>query len=219
MYTPSSATIEYTTQSFDDGVCEEIRPQISHEKKVQKASIGFVGGGGGPIEDLDIIRYIFGLSRKTRRVLYSRKPMVINVPREEFLGFVRYLCSRIYQEIKGGRAKPRIISNINKEFFRNEVERWLQAEDRIFSIELKNLEKLKKEVQERFWESFWDRIEELFSQDLGFIVLNPNVFYIPKHHIVKWIHVQFPDRLVNNPTIKAELCSIMWGFLLSLIHI
>ncbi|MEX0567865.1 MAG: hypothetical protein Q6363_001730, partial [Candidatus Njordarchaeota archaeon] len=209
IYTPSSATIEYTTQSFDDRVCEEIRPQISHEEKTPETFIGSVGEGGGPKGDLDVIRCIFGLSRKNRRVLYSGEPKVITVPKEEFLGFVRYLCSRMYREIKGGRAKPRIISNINREFFRNEVKRWLQAEDRIFSIEFKKSEELDHE----FWESFWDRIEGLFSQDLGFIVLNRNVLYIPKHHIVKWIHIRFPDRLMNNPNVKAELCSIMWGFL------
>ncbi len=209
MYTPSSATIEYTTQTFDDEVCEDIRPRVIHEDKISQTIVGSMGGGERFEEDLDVIRHMFGLSRKTRRALYSGEPMVIVVPKEEFLGFVRYLCSRIYREIKGGRAKPRIISNINREYFRNEVERWLQAEDRIFSIEFKE----NKELDCEFWESFWDRIEELFSQDFGFIILNRDVLYIPQHHIVKWIYLWFPDRLVSDPKAKAELCGAMWGFL------
>lgn len=64
-----------------------------------------------------------------------------------------------------------------------------------------------------FWESVADRIEELFGQDIGFIVVNQKIWFIPKHHIVDSLEIKIPNNLLTNKKLKVNLCSSMWGFI------
>lgn len=76
-------------------------------------------------------------------------------------------------------------------------------------MEFKKDEKLNKD----FWESVVDRLEELFGQDIGFIVVNQRIWFIPKHHIVDMLEIKIPNNLLDEKKLQAELCSIMWGFI------
>ncbi len=156
--------------------------------------------------EYDILKHIFGISKNS---LFSGNPKLVYATNEEFLGAVRYICWRIYREIKGGKAEPKIISNASKEIFKREIENWMKAENRVFSVEFKKDEKL----DEDFWESVADRIEELFGQDIGFIVINQKILFEPKHHIVDMLEIKIPNNLLAEKKLQAKLCSIMWGFI------
>lgn len=165
-------------------------------------------GGRREIEEEppEILKCIFGVSKNS---IFSGNAKLVWVPIEEFLGSVRYICWRIYREIKGGKAEPKIISNAGKESFKREIENWMKAEGKVFSVEFEESEKLDKE----FWESVADRIEELFGQDIGFIITNKKFLFIPKHHVVDIVEIKLPENLVNEKKLQAELCSLIWGFI------
>jgi len=216
IYRPSKSVIREIISSFDSRLDAQILNLIikRKEKEVieegQTAEVISPAGessGGGKEEEMeyDILKHIFGISKNS---LFSGNPKLVYVTNEEFLGAVRYICWRIYREIKGGKAEPKIISNASKEIFKREIENWMKAENRVFSVEFKKDEKLDKD----FWESVVDRIEELFGQDIGFIVVNQKILFIPKHHIVDMLEIN-PNNLLAEKKLQAELCSIMWGFI------
>jgi len=217
IYRPSKPVIREIISSFDSRLDAQILNLIikRKEKKVieegQTAEVISPAGessGGGKEEEMeyDILKHIFGISKNS---LFSGNPKFVYVANEEFLGAVRYICWRIYREIKGGKAEPKIISNASKEIFKREIENWMKAENRVFSVEFKKDEKLDKD----FWESVADRMEELFGQDIGFIVVNQKILFIPKHHIVDLLEIEIPNNLLAEKKLQAKLCSIMWGFI------
>ena len=216
IYRPSKPVIREIISSFDSRLDAQILNLVVKRKKKEVIEEGQTaevissagespGGGKEEEEEHDILKHIFGISKNS---LFSGNPKLVYVTNEEFLGAVRYICWRIYREIKGGKAEPKIISNASKEIFKREIENWMKAENRVFSVEFKKDEKL----DEDFWESVADRIEELFGQDIGFIVVNQKILFIPKHHIVDMLEIN-PNNLLAEKKLQAELCSIMWGFI------
>ena len=217
IYRPSKPVIREIISSFDSRLDAQILNLVVKRKKKEVIEEGQTaevispagessGGGKEEDEEYDILKHIFGISKNS---LFSGNPKLVYVTNEEFLGAVRYICWRIYREIKGGKAEPKIISNASKEIFKREIENWMKAENRVFSVEFKKDEKLDKD----FWESVADRIEELFGQDIGFIVVNQKILFIPKHHIVDLLEIEIPNNLLAEKKLQAELCSIMWGFI------
>ena len=215
IYRPSKPIIREIISSFDSRLDAQILNLIVKRKKKEVIEEGQTaevispagsGGGKEEEEEYDILKHIFGISKNS---LFSGNPKLVYVENEEFLGAVRYICWRIYREIKGGKAEPKIISNASKEIFKREIENWMKAENRVFSVEFKKDEKL----DEDFWESVVDRIEELFGQDIGFIVINQEILFEPKHHIVDLLEIKIPNNLLAEKKLQAELCSIMWGFI------
>lgn len=201
---------------FDEKIDEKLLEKLEEEKiQTPKPQVSVISkeaepslGEGEEIEEEppEILESIFGVSKSS---LFSGGAKLIWVPVEEFLGTIRYICWKIYREIKGGKAEPKIISDASKESFKREIENWMKAEDRVFSVEFKESEELDKE----FWESVMDRIEELFGQDIGFIVTNKKILFIPRHHIVDEVDIKVPENVANDKKLQAELCSLMWGFI------
>ncbi len=211
--------------SFDSRVDAQILQNLVSEikmekernvEKVQTVKVETVseegepsGGGEYPKEefDFDIFKYMFGISKKN---IFEDKPKIISVEQDDFLGAVEYICLRIYREIKGGKPETKIISNVSKEMFKREIESWMKAENRVFSVEFKKDEELDKD----FWESVADRVEELFGQGVGFIVTNEKLLQLlPKHHIVDFIDIKIPEYLLSDEKLQSKLCSFFWGLI------
>lgn len=210
---------KFTVERFDLMINEQLRKhleKIEEETRTalprEKAEVARVEvavpslGGGEEVEVPELFDILFSTSGKGR--IGSGDPKVIGLKElegDEHIGALRTLCMRIYREKVGGKPKPIIISKIKKEMFKREVEKWMEAEDRIFSVGLEETERLDKD----FWDSVQDRIEGLFSQRFGFIIFNKQVMFFPKHHIVNIINVE-PKRMT--PELKKEIASMIWGF-------
>ncbi len=211
IYRASKPIIRDAISSFDGIVDAKVLQKliIEEEQIIDVVLGGGPSGDGKKFEEeteFDMFKYIFGISKND---LFSGNPTFIYVINEEFLGVVRYICWRIYREVKGGKAEPKIISNASKEILKREIENRMRAENKVFSVEFKKDEVL----DEDFWESVADRIEELFGQDIGFIIVNQRILFTPKHHIVDSVEIKIPNNLLTNKKLKVNLCSSMWGFI------
>lgn len=157
----------------------------------------------------EIVKNIFGIdSRKL-----SRKPIIILLKDEKsaFIGSLEETFLRIYREIKGGFPKPRKITKIEK--FIRELERFMKAEDKIFTVDFKKNDY--KKIED--WDIIRDVLAQLYSQDLGFIIfknldLNPNQF-IPRDHRIKILSFEPNDVLSEDLEAQKELCRILWGLI------
>jgi hypothetical protein len=143
------------------------------------------------------------------REIESGEPMVICLEEPEgdsYIGTLRTICKRVYREKKGGKPKPTILSHLTNDFKR-EITRWMEAGDRIFSVQLTkdDWETLKEDD----WKHIWDRIEELFAQSFGFIIFNKPIFFFPEGHQINIINIE-PQKL--DLKLKKNISSMIWGF-------
>ncbi|HUV02326.1 MAG TPA: hypothetical protein VMW67_02590 [Desulfobacteria bacterium] len=140
----------------------------------------------------------------------SGEPMVICLEEPEgdsYIGTLRTICKRVYREKKGGKPKPTILSHLTDDFKR-EITRWMEAKDRIFSIQLS--EDDWKKLGEDDWNHIWDRINELFAQGFGFIIFNKPIYFFPKSHQINIINIKLPKLDLK---LKKSISSMIWGFL------
>ena len=157
----------------------------------------------------EMVKNVFGInSRKL-----SRKPIIILLKDQKsaFIGSLEEILLRIYREIKGGFPKPRKITKIEK--FIRELERFMKAEDKIFTVDFQKNDY--KEIED--WDIIRDVLAQLYSQDLGFIIfknldLNPDQ-YIPRDHKIKILSFEPNDILSEDLEAQKELCRIIWGLI------
>jgi hypothetical protein len=137
---------------------------------------------------------------------------------ESYVDSIATICRELYRIKKGGNPKPRILSTGNKE----EVEKSLEAGDRIFIVddskcELINLSKVKK-IDEINWGHLYDRLRELFSQDYGFVIFHIDEKWVNdfrsklekvSHMIPKLFVIKLNDL---SPEVKNEIAIMCWGF-------
>lgn len=223
--TPMVREIGLFDKKIDEKLLEKLEekpiqtpePQISVVSKEAEPSLG----GKEEIEEElpnaeDIIT--LGLSK-----VLSGEPKVIlveKIKKDSFVAFIEDLCTRIYREVKGGKPKPTKISLVNlkdREEFKREIEKWMEARDKIFSVELPPDEKVDLD-----WNAIADRLKELYNQDLGFIIfegINIEINFEPKfklkNRLIKPIKFQITgivDKLWLNPQLKYEFCGMLWGF-------
>lgn len=141
------------------------------------------------------------------------KPIVIFLKDKKsgFIGTLEELCLRIYREIKGGKPKPRKISNI-KNFIR-EIEKWLEAQDKIFTIDFH--EDDYKELKN--WDVIRDELSQLYGQGVGFILFkNLGLIsdkYIPTDHRIKFLFLEPNENLEDDIEAQKFLCSLIWGLI------
>ncbi|MEM0328130.1 MAG: hypothetical protein QXN53_06120 [Thermoproteota archaeon] len=210
------ASPKFLLESFDSTISEQLKERLERKEEAKRelpiesiekieAEPGVPSLGAEGEEVPELFNLIFSTSGGK---IDSDNPKVIGLKELEndaHIGVLRTLCMRIYREKVGGKPKPIIISKIRKDEFKREVEKWMEAEDRIFSVGLEESEGLDKD----FWDSVQDRIEELFSQRFGFIIFNKPIFFFPKHHIVDIINIE-PKKM--SLELKKEIASIIWGF-------
>ena len=175
------------------------------------------------IEEIPIPPLLQKLSLATQSM---NRPVCIILPKrsdDSFIYSVATICREIYRIIKGGKPQPRWISKR----LRDEIERSLGAEDRIFVVDdskceflpdfskihyaLEFLEKVNMDM-------ILDRLREFFSQDFGFVIFHVNekwasVFAQMLEErmgaYVKIIYIPLPEW---QPHVKVAVSRICWGF-------
>ncbi len=151
---------------------------------------------------------IFGFNAKD----LSGKPIVIFLddPNSSFTGVLEYLCWRLYREIIGGGPEPRKINDLDE--FQKEIFHWLEAENKIYTIEFNN----KIDKKDLKWHIIRSKLEQLFGQQLGFIIFkNLNLLtddYMPRDHIINFITLTPNEYLEKEFDLAKKLCCMIWGF-------
>ena len=139
----------------------------------------------------------------------SGEPTVIclkELGNDSHIGALQTICTRIYREKMGGMPKPTILSHLTEDF-RSEITRWMKAENKIFSVQLD--ENDWSELSDDDWLHIYDRIEELFAQSFGFIILNKSVPIFQGRHHINTINIK-PKEL--DFELKRRISSVVWGF-------
>jgi hypothetical protein len=212
--------LKFLLESFDLTIneqlmqCLEKKEKMKEElliEKVEAETVEPIVPSTGAEEEIpelfDLIFLIKGGGK-----IDSPNPKIIGLEElkeDSYIGALRTICMRIYREKVGGKPEPMIISKLNEDTFRTEVERWMKAENRIFSVSLEGLEKLKEEELKKFWENVKDRVEELFSQGFGFIIFDKPVVFFPEHHMIDIINIK-PK--IMDVKLKKAIASMIWGF-------
>lgn len=138
------------------------------------------------------------------------EPIVIYLddPECKYFGALRRLLLRIYREKVSGKPEATIFTDI-EEFLKEE--RWIEAQHKIFSIELdrKDWEKIFREENKKHLERIWNRIQSLFSQGFGFIIFNTKHEFMPRlpEHIINVVKM-VPK---GNVSKEVEIAKLSWG--------
>lgn len=175
------------------------------------------------IEEIPIPPLLQKLSLATQTM---NRPVCIILPKrsdDSFIYSVAAICREIYRIIKGGKPQPRWISKRLKD----EIERSLRAEDRIFVVDDSKCEFLpdfsKIHHASEFLEKvnmdmILDRLREFFSQDFGFVIFHVNERWASAFArileermgaYVKIIYIPLPEW---QPHVKVAVLRICWGF-------
>jgi hypothetical protein len=175
------------------------------------------------IEEIPIPPLLQKLSLATQSM---NRPVCIILPKrsdDSFIYSVAAICREIYRIIKGGKPQPRWISKRLKD----EIERSLRAEDRIFVVDDSKCEFLpdfsKIHYASEFLEKvnmdmILDRLSEFFSQDFGFVIFHVNerwasvfarILEERMGAYVKIIYIPLPEW---QPHVKVAVSRICWGF-------
>lgn len=154
------------------------------------------------------------------------RPVCIILPKrsdDSFIYSVATICREIYRIIKGGKPQPRWISKRLKD----EIERSLGAEDRIFVVDDSKCEFLPDFSKIRHASEFLekvnmdmvlDRLREFFSQDFGFVIFHVNercagaLARLLEERVgayVKIIYIPLPEWQSH---VKVAVSRICWGF-------
>lgn len=194
---------------------EDILPTLDIERTSQEEKILSVGAeiaeelsGDDKEDDEDFFEIMFrgeGLKR-----IGDGRPAVICIEDREgesIIGVVETIYAMLYREKKGGRPKPTIFTDKNE--LKKDM-RWIEAEDRIYVVQLSKKEWNSLEKEKEDWERFLNRINQLFLQDIGFIILNKHLQQkVHDRHYIKIITLE-PRRLTID--MKRRLTEIAWGF-------
>ncbi len=198
---------------------EDILPTLETEKTSQKdknlpvgAEISEEASGDDTEEEENFFEIMFrgeGLGK-----IEDGRPTVICIEDrqgESITGVVGTMCARLYREKKGGIPEPIIFTDIEE--FKKDI-RWIEAANKIFEIRLNDKDWESFISEGKDWKRFFDnRLDQLFSQDFGFIILNRQMKEIPferhqRHHI-NIVNV-VPKELTIE--MKRRLAEIVWGF-------
>jgi len=175
------------------------------------------------IEEIPIPPLLQRLSLATQTM---NRPVCIILPKrsdDSFIYSVATICREIYRIIKGGKPQPRWISKR----LRDEIERSLRAEDRIFVVDDSKCEFLPDFSKIHYASEFLekvnmdmvlDRLREFFSQDFGFVIFHVNERWagafarLLEERVgayVKIIYIPLPEW---QPHVKVAVSRICWGF-------
>jgi len=146
------------------------------EKRTEEVKVeeGALPGGSSfdEKEVPDFLEFAFG---KEGGKIRGKGPKIIlfkDVEEDSYIQFLQNVCLRIYREIKGGEPRAKEVYTID-DLNRREIERGLEAGDKIFTI---NLDKLLDELKHKESEKdniethLQERLGEIYSEDLGFII-------------------------------------------------
>ena len=168
-------------------------------------------GGIDPDEEIpELLNLIFSI---TGGKIDSGKAKVLCVDEpkgDSHSGTLATICARIYQENVGGMPKPIKFRSLTNDF-KNELIKWMKAEDNIFWVQLE--EKDWKKLDKNDWDHILERIDELFIQGPGFIIFNEQIKQLKfpiEHHKIEILNIK-PRKL--DYELKNSISSMVWGFM------
>lgn len=136
------------------------------------------------------------------------EPVVVCVDdeaEEDFVEILETLIVRLYREKVGGNPNP---IRLTKADGLLDEERWLEAEDNIFTVKFDEGER--DELEEEDWETIWrDRVRnQLYAQSFGAIIFNWIPLRSPEAH--------YPKRIDLSPStpsqeVQEDLIRLFWG--------
>ncbi len=121
---------------------------------------------------------------------------------------IETFCQRIYREKRGGNPEPLKITSLSE--LKPEIP-FLQASNKIVSIQLTKEDWVKLSGEKEDWANFQNRIDQLYSQNLGFIIINyPRPFRrAPSAHNVRVINI---SPKILDTKCKRNFAELAWGF-------
>jgi hypothetical protein len=157
-------------ESFDSAISEELKKRLEEAKELKKDITKEVkpaeptppSSGGEGEEIPDFLEVAFGSAGGKIR---GKGPKIILFKDREddsYINFLENVCLRIYREMEGGEPKAVKILKLD-EMNKREIEKWLEAGGKIFTINMENYDKLDET-------HLWERLEETYSERLGFII-------------------------------------------------
>jgi ribosomal protein L31E len=147
----------------------KVIPIKSVEEVKEKVATG--EAGVPPEEEIpDFLEFSFGSEGGKIR---GKGPKIIlfkDIEGDSYINFLENLCLRVYREIEGGEPKAVKIEKID-DLNKREIERWLEAGGKIFTINLDEIKKVSREELDEVDEThLMERLEETYSSGLGFII-------------------------------------------------
>ena len=153
------------------------------------------------------------------------RPVCLVVPKREgdpFVHAVATICREIYRIVKGGKPTPRWISKGLKD----EIERYLKAEDMVFVIDDSKCELLPDFSKIQYAEELFkrvnmdlilDRLSELFSQSFGFIIFHVSKWAdrfakMLEDKVGAYVHVVRVPPPAQELRAEEFLAKVFWGF-------
>lgn len=159
-------------------------------------------------EWLDPLELLFGSGGID---IKSNTPIVVLVEKDDIVGIAETLVKRLYREKEGGEP------NLKKFHTADQLadeERWMSANNQIFTAELSDKEWERVETDDEYcekWRSIWrNRFDELFSgQRYGAIIFNHD--RIPEPEVVPRSH--HPPSLVelDSSISWEEIADVFWS--------
>jgi hypothetical protein len=157
---------------------------------------------------------------------FHDRPICIILPKPERGSYVcstALICRELYRMGKGGKPEVRWLSEGSK----GEIEECMKAGDMIFVIDdlkcklLPVFDKIrtKEDLYDKVRESkLFDRLHELFSQDLGFIIFHVSERWLNEFAEMLEEEAPYIPRLIKVPLlglhneVERQISSICWGF-------
>jgi hypothetical protein len=159
----------------------------------------------------ELLNLIFSI---TGGEIDSKKAKVLCVEElqgNSHIGALMTICARIHREKKGGTPVPYQLTHLTDDF-KNEIIKWMKAEDKIFLAELKEKDWKKLKESRNDWDYLLDRIKDLYIQNHGFIIFNKRISldeFPIAHHAINILHIK-PQKL--DTKLKNGISSMIWGF-------
>lgn len=191
----------------DEKVIDEQQESTKESLKIQE---NVLGRGIYDEEIPELLNLIFAI---TGGKIDSRKAKILFVDElkgDSHIGALMTICARIYREKKGGTPEPYQLTHLTDDF-KNEIIKWMKAEDKVFLVELKEKDWKTLKKSKSDWDYLLDRIKDLYMQNCGFIIFNKriNLEFPIKHQKIEILDIK-PQKL--DIELKNSISRMFWGF-------
>ncbi len=221
IYIAHQPVIRDTISSFDSKTDAQILQKlIIEEKQTTEVVSGSEPSGGWEEfeEEPDFVDFVFGVSNSK---ISSKGPKVVlykELENDSTIGSFETLCIKIYREKGGGNPRIQAIKKFD-EFNIREIEKWVEANKRIVTIDL---DSDKKQVNSWFREeNLRETLRRDIIGDVGFIIFKTRdeTLYEGCKEVLENLEkeIEHPLNIVYakpNPLSfekKKELSSLVWG--------
>lgn len=160
-------------ESFDLVINEQLKDRLEKKEEIDR-TLPIERIGAKKLEAMastpsaeeeeipDFLEFAFGSGGGRIRVKGPKIILFRDFEDDSYIGFLENLCLRIYREREGGEPKAIKIRKMD-EMNKREVERYLEADGKIFTVDFED-SKIPDETH------LWERLEETYTERLGFII-------------------------------------------------